>query len=300
VISGQQGSGKSWATRVVKDIVDPTTAPLRTCPTKADDAVIAASGQHVVAFNNLSHVPLWLSDLLCNLNSGGSHAGRTLYTNYDESRLTIARPIVLNGIVDVATRSDLLDRAIVLRLGALSGRETEESLQQLFRQLHPFILGGLLDAAVSALQHRHDPRYQLLKKPRMADFAQWVVWAEEALGLDNGSFMRAYSENQSTSSQIAIDEHGELVGLLNELVAPGPVWAGTPTELYAQLRTRALSKSLSESVPGWFPANVRSLSDLLTRLKSDLERVCGLRIDRDRRHQGRTVELRRLPKEHQL
>lgn len=294
VISGQQGSGKSWATQTFKSIVDPTTTPLRTCPTKADDCAIAASGQHVVAFNNLSKVPPWLSDLLCSLNSGGSHAGRKLYTNYDESRLTVARPIVLNGIVDVATRSDLLDRGVLIRLQPLKGCTTEDDLRGWFRGLHPFILGGLLDAAVVALRHRHDPEYQLREKPRMADFAQWVVEGEESLGIQKGSFMRAYAENRSSASQIATEEQSELVDALERFLAPQPAWTGSISELYAKMRGQVVANTISRNVPSWFPGNVRVLSDALSRLAPDLERARGIGISRRRSNMGHIVTLTRV------
>jgi hypothetical protein len=294
VILGPQGSGKSTATMFLKSSVDPTTTPLRTCPDKAENVAIATYGQHIIAFNNVSHLTPWLSDLLCNFNSGGSFAARTLYTNWGESRLTIARPIVLNGIDDPTTRGDLLDRAIVLRLESIVGRTTEDELRGMFKELHAFILGGLLDAVVSTLRHKHDPGYQLREKPRMADFAQWVVWAEEALGFDKGSFMRAYAENRSSASQIGIDGHSDLVGLLETLVDSGSNWRGTITELHAALKKQAGYGLGIKGTPGWFPHNVRVLSETLTRLAPDLECARGISIARHRSNQGHIVELSRI------
>ncbi|WP_126850683.1 hypothetical protein [Candidatus Cryosericum terrychapinii] len=293
MILGPQGSGKSTATLFLKSSVDPTTTPLRTCPDKAENVAIATYGQHVIAFNNVSHLTSWLADLLCNFNSGGSFAARTLYTNWGESRLTIARPIVLNGIDDLTTRGDLLDRAIILRLQPLRGRTAEDELRGMFTQLHPLILGGLLDAMVSVLQHKHDPRFQLQAKPRMADFAQWVVWAEEVLGFDKGAFMRAYAENRSSASRVAVDEQSELVGLLGTLVSKGSNWMGTITELHVALKKQAGCDKM-KPIPSWFPNTVRALSNALTRLAPDLERARGISITRSRSNQGRLVELRRV------
>jgi hypothetical protein len=57
--------------------------------------------ERLLAFDNLSGLPAWLSDALCRLASGGSFAVRQLYTNDDEVLFQAARPILLNGIEDV-------------------------------------------------------------------------------------------------------------------------------------------------------------------------------------------------------
>jgi hypothetical protein len=74
----------------------------------------------MLAFDNLSHMPPWISDALCRLASGGSFAVRRLSTDEDEVLLSAARPVVLNGIEEVITRPDLADRAIFLTLGPIT------------------------------------------------------------------------------------------------------------------------------------------------------------------------------------
>jgi len=81
--------------------------------------MIAATNGHLLAFDNLSSLPGWLSDALCRLASGGSFALRQLYTDADEVLFQAARPTILNGIEDVITRQDLADRAIFLTMGSL-------------------------------------------------------------------------------------------------------------------------------------------------------------------------------------
>ena len=52
------------------------------------------------------------SKTLSVLATGGGFAVRQLYTNREEEIFQAQRPIILNGISQVATRGDLLDRAI--------------------------------------------------------------------------------------------------------------------------------------------------------------------------------------------
>ena len=78
--------------------------------------MIAATNGHIVAFDNLSRLREDLSDNLSVLATGGGFAVRQLYTNREEEIFQAQRPIILNGISQVATRGDLLDRAIVIIL----------------------------------------------------------------------------------------------------------------------------------------------------------------------------------------
>ena len=63
-----------------------------------------AGNSHVLAFDNLSGLPPWLSDTLCRLTSGGAFSTRRLFTDQDEILFAAARPIILNGIEEVITR----------------------------------------------------------------------------------------------------------------------------------------------------------------------------------------------------
>jgi len=92
-----------------------------------------------------------LSDALCRLATGGGLATRELYTDFDEIIFDAQRPIVLNGIEDVATRGDFADRAIVVYLEAISKVRDEEVFWAEFGAAQPRILAALLDAMVSAL-----------------------------------------------------------------------------------------------------------------------------------------------------
>ena len=84
VLSGEQGSAKSTFSTIVRALVDPNTAPLRALPREDRDLFIAANNSHVLAFDNVSGLPHWISDTLCRLASGGGFAVRQLYSDQDE------------------------------------------------------------------------------------------------------------------------------------------------------------------------------------------------------------------------
>ena len=115
---------KPFSRRSLRALVDPNVAPVRALPRENRELFIAAHNGHMLAFDNLSNLPPWISDALCRLASGGGFAVRRLYSDQDEVLFEAARPIILNGIEDVITRPDFADRAIFLTLAADHGSAT--------------------------------------------------------------------------------------------------------------------------------------------------------------------------------
>src|SRR5262249_32777556 len=146
------------------------------------DLMIAATNSWVVAYDNMSGLPPHLADALCMLATGGGFGTRQLYTDDEEKLFDATRPIIINGIEDLATRSDLEDRSVSLTLPVIppGRRRDEEGLWRQYEAARPRVFGALLDAVSTALRgHAH---VRLEVKPRMADFAVWSVAAAPALG----------------------------------------------------------------------------------------------------------------------
>jgi len=184
-ISGEQGSAKTVLSKLLKDLVDPNVAPVRSLAREERDLVIAASNSHVLAFDNLSGLSHGLSDAFCRLATGASFGLRQLYTDADEVLFQAARPIILNGIDDVIGRSDLADRALFPTLPPIADRRrrVERQLWREFEVARPRILASLLDAAAHGL--RNVAGIHLEELPRMADFALWAT--PETTAIDPGA-----------------------------------------------------------------------------------------------------------------
>ena len=69
-VSGEQGSAKSTACAMVRALIDPYAAPLRSLPREDRDLFIAANNGHLLAFDNISNIPPWTSDSLCRIATG--------------------------------------------------------------------------------------------------------------------------------------------------------------------------------------------------------------------------------------
>jgi hypothetical protein len=240
--------------------------------------LIAATNSWAVCFDNLSHLPDWLSDALCRLATGGGFSTRELYTDAEEKIFDAMRPTVLTSIEDLAARGDLLERSIVVRLPRIPerSRRTERAFWKAFDAARPRVLGALLTVVSGAL--RALDSVCLAQLPRMADFALWATAAETALEWKTGTFESAYSGNRRDANELALDA-SPLTGPLRELVGQHELWSGSATDLLARLAEFAGEKATKEK--DW-PKKPHVLSGRLRRLAPNLAQT-GIGVEFERK-----------------
>jgi hypothetical protein len=264
---------------------------VRALPRDERELFIAASNGHVLAFDNLSGLPPWLSDTLCRLTSGGAFSTRRLFTDQDEILFAAARPIILNGIEEVITRPDLADRAILLTLAPIAERQRrpETALWREFELARPPILGALLDAVAHGLQML--PQVRLRSLPRMADFALWATACEGAFR-PAGTLASAYSNNRREAIENIVDAD-PVAACVSEIMADRAQWTGTASDL---LRARAdvAGDAKDWNWPGW-PKSPRALAGRLRRAQTFL-RTLGIEVvfTREGRSGTRTISITAL------
>ena len=292
VIAGEQGSAKTALTKILRALIDPNAAPTRALPREERDLMIAANNGHILAFDNLSGLPAWLSDALCRLASGGSFATRQLYTDCDEVLFQAARPAILNGIEDIVCRSDLADRAIFLTLEPIADerRRMERQLWREFEVARPRILGALFDAAAQGL--RGLSRVRLERLPRMADFALWATACETAFW-PPGTFLRVYDANRRAAIEGVIEADPVAV-FVREIMAVRSAWAGRASDL---LRVHiAAGEDVLDGTTGW-PKNPRALAGRLRRCQTFLRTVgIDIAFSREGRTGSRMIRITSLAK----
>lgn len=262
---GEQGSAKSTFTRFMVALSDPRIPDTRSLPKEERDLFISARNAQVLAFDNVSSIPLWMSDAFCRLATGGGFSTRKLHTDDDEALFSALRPIVLNGIEEYLARPDLADRALALELQVLSPVRPEREVHAAFAEAQPEILGVLCDALSTGLRRIRD--VHLADPPRMADFAEWVTACESALWRE-GAFMDAYTSGRERLIEAVLD--GDPVAAsIRTLIGMRGDWTGTATELLMALEGRVEAAARGRS----WPASARALSNRVRRITSFLRRV---------------------------
>ena len=290
VLTGEHGTAKSTLARILRALCDPNSAPLRSLPREDLDLFISANNGYLLAFDNVSSLPPWLSDSLARLATGGGFGTRELYTDSEESLFDAMRPIILNGIEDFVTRGDLADRAITLTLLEIRDdkRRDEELFWAEFDRVAPLILGGLLDAVAHGLKKL--PDVSLDRKPRMADFAKWVVACEGKLPWTAGTFLRAYEGNRADAVE-AILESDAVVVALRTVLTEHKEWKGTAGELLKALNTAVADEKYKAK--DW-PKSPRGMAGALRPNAPGLRKL-GYTVefakDKDRKR-NRLIELR--------
>jgi hypothetical protein len=262
---GEHGNAKSTTARILRELIDPNEVALRADPRNTHDLVISAHNGWIINLDNLSRIPHWLSDALCRLSSGSGFATRELFSDSEEVLFNAQRPIILNGIEEVATREDLLDRSILIELPTIKNgdRKPEKRFWADFRKAHPQLLGAILSTVSGALKRL--PNIDVAELPRMADFALWAVAVEQTLAWDEGSALQAYAQNRAAASKLGLDVSVIFAPL--EEVIKFTDWDGTATDLLSQLKLHVSADILKQS--DW-PKNGKSLSDTLRRLAPNL------------------------------
>ncbi len=292
IVVGEQGTAKSTLMSLLRELVDPNAAPLRTLPREVRDLFIAANSAWCLAFDNLSNMKDWISDALCRLATGGGFATRVLYTDEDEMLFNAMRPMMLNGIENVAPRGDLIDRAIVLMLEPIpeERRKTAKEIQVAFDAARPRILGALCKAMAHGL--RMLPETKLDAPPRMADFALWAS-ACETSAWPKGTFMAAYEANRAEANEDVLAA-SLVASTVCDLMQDKTEWEDTATNLLSALMPFLPDDKLIFNAKLW-PSTGRVLSERLRREASALRKV-GIEVDYKRgKGRIRHIRLSRAP-----
>jgi hypothetical protein len=273
ILQGEQGCGKSVMTEVIRRLVDPAIGSRMEIPKRDEDLHLLAKNAALLSFDNLSGIKADMSDSFCRFATGAASAKRKLYSDSDLVTTEIARPIILNGIDDIASRPDLVSRSIILTLQPLSKRAGEEEFWGDFIKEQPKIFGALLNGLVSALRNYSSVELPN-SAPRMASAIKWVEGAIRGYKYEKNSFLNAFAHNQSMSNKDTAENSPLVLAIVKLLQEKNKgMWEGTVSELLTLLSDSSVSGSYS------MPRTANGLSGALTRLSPALKDV-GIRFIR--------------------
>lgn len=284
--AGEQGSAKSTAMRVVRSMFDPNKAPIRSAPHNEEDLIVAATHGWCLAYDNLSKLPVWLSDGLCRMATGGGLGKRRLYTSDDEVLFAGQRPVMCNSIEDIIDRDDLRDRSICLTLPTIpdNRRRDEATFWEEFESAQPAILGSLLTLLSKAMAQM--PGVKLESSPRMADLARFGVAVERAAQWETGRFLEVYSRNRDEADAKAIEDN-RIASLVRDLAKDEGVWTGTASSLLKRFNKEVGERVLRSK--DW-PQTAKGMGGRIRRAAPALRRV-GIQIDYHRSGNARMITI---------
>lgn len=276
LLQGGQGTGKSTVATMIVSILDPSEAPLHSPPRHVDSWIDVASSVSLVVIDNLSDVPVWLSDALCRSTSGDAIIKRVLYTDADLHVRRVRASVILTTIEPGALRGDLGDRVLQLVLEPFPPGERRELLEVVtdLASDAPKILGAILDAACAVM--RRWKSLNLRDLPRMADFAKILAAMDEEYGTQ--SLPRYLEKRKSFAADIAFSD--PVVAAVASFMDQRRSYDATATELLPLLETHGLG---SDGNRRWIPA---TLGKALARANDSL-RAIGIECSRDKVTSGR-------------
>jgi len=286
VFYGIQGSGKTLIFKLIRRLIDPSSVETLAMPRDENERVQQLVHHWCAFYDNITNIPIWVSDTLCRAATGGGFTKRELYTDDEDVIYDFMRCVGLNGINIAAQRGDLLDRSLLIGLKSIPAdrRREEKEILAAFERCRAEILGGVLDALSQAIK-----LYPVTNPPklfRMADFTKWGCAIAKALGKTEKDFIDAY--DKKVKEQIEEAAHSSPVAtVLLDFMESRKEWEGTPSALYRELLACAKTNGISTRTKAWPKAPhilIRQLNELIPALAAlDLEVETGIHTGTQRR-----------------
>lgn len=296
-ISGPQGSGKSFAQSIIKQIVDPSSMILSMMPRKVEELPLLLSRNHLTAIDNQSSFNGEIADLLCAAITGGVLEKRVLHTDSEMMSVKVPGVITYSAITSVSDRPDLHERTVRIVLDRIppQQRRTEKAIWREFDAALPSILGGIFDVLVKAMTIHPDVENRLLELPRMADYATWGYAIAEAMGGRGSEFLQDYTGNASMATADLLEHNTFFSAIVQAMERPGKDLSGTFAEVLFDLRKivdpegeKNNFKSLEKDYS--FPKAPQGFRGKLERLKIPLEDLgISYVIAENRTNKGRVL-----------
>jgi hypothetical protein len=268
-VFGEQGTAKTTLLRLLATLIDPSPAPTRTTPRDLGQWAVTASASWLVALDNISAIPDWLSDAMCRAVTGDGLISRALYSDADVAVLTFRRVLAMTSIDAGALRGDLGDRLLPAELERIAprARRTDAEIAAEFALAAPRLLGALLDLLAGVLARL--PEVCPTELPRMADFARVLHALDIVTGWDTAA------DYARTATDVAeqVLESDPFATAVRALVPAGHCWSGTAAEL--------LDKVTPEQPPRGWPKSPRGVAGAISRITPAL-RAVGITVEHGR------------------
>lgn len=284
VIDGEAGSIKTTFISTLQRIVDPNGKSQNDnhiiLPAKPDDLDAIFSNRYMISFDNVSTVDQAMSDKLCMSITGGSSAGRKLYTNSEESLVNYRNKITINGIVPKLEYPDLQTRILRYPRKDLDSVPfiTDKKFEEIFQKLLPSLLGQIFKALQKAMKIYSRVSKEINPLTRMADFEVWGEAIIQSLGYEKNTFQQSYMRKLEEDVLNAKDYH-IVAQIIDEMMQEREKIEETISTLHTRIKMVAVDQGIPiNSKFVYFPLIPNQLSRELKVITPLLKRL-GYRIE---------------------
>lgn len=264
---GEQGSAKSTTQGALRRLLDPNACDLRGVPKSVEDIFVSAGACCMASYENVSHLPALMQDALCVLATGGGFAKRKLYSDTEESVVSVKRPIILNGISASVTAQDLVDRAVSIETPVITERHEVTDLWRSYEVERPKLLGALLDITARALELLPQMSIPADERPRLVEFAHLGMAVAKAVGQLPEDFLQEFNDCRQESLARTIDGSPVATAVVDFINANPHGKTATAKEFWT-----TLENFRPTGCDSW-PRSPRGLGDALRRVAPALRQI---------------------------
>ena len=174
MLYGEQGAAKTALEELVRNLVDPSSAPTLVFPRTIEELIQQLSHNYLAYYDNVSTIGDWISDQLCRAVTGSGFSKRELYSDDNDIIYNFRRAIGFNGVNLAASKADLLDRGIIIELERIpeNRRLKEQDVKAQLDAIKPQLLGYIFDTIAEVIKVQNNGGIKLDSRTRMADFEE--------------------------------------------------------------------------------------------------------------------------------
>ena len=273
VLTGPAASGKSFAARALRSLVDPSTTPVRRLPARDRELLQLAFQNWILVFDQIHRIGARISEALCAITSGD--ALEIVQPDLrDPLVFQIARPMILIAPDDETLRGwipprTLANRTLTIHLDHIAAPRPEAFLWRQFEEIRPTLIAALADTVSTALGRIRDT--DVGNVARFADSATWAAAAAPALGIEPSDIVASFADPAAIWSG-----SDPLRAAIHALLETKSTWTGEVTDLLVQLQSIVPLAALPNTPKG---------------LTQALQRIPGIGVMRNRTKNTRTLSI---------
>ena len=291
IFHGPQGSAKTYALRIKRELMDPSNPLLTTQPKDVDSFVQTGSHNMCLFIDNVTYLPGWMADGFSRYCTGDGYIKRALFTDDDDFVFNAQGVGGMTGINLVVTQPDLLDRSFIFPMRRVpdGDRMQERDLDERFTELRPKLVGAMFTALSGAMVARD--YISAVRLPRLADYSVWACAVASTLGFDEEYYWSAVGMNRDAQNIEALE--ASLVALaVRALMEDRIEWRGKPGELLKDLDDLAEGLKINTKAKAW-PKDPAWMTRRLNPVVPNLAQV-GIRVESGHVGDDRWIEITRV------